>query len=317
MTVATGDVLRADDGRMRLGWRLLLFVIVAWGVLLVVVTVLPPGILAVSTAMLVGGLVAGWLLLVGDGRRPGALGFHADRIAAAETARGLGLGAALGVVVVAAIALLGGLRWSGQGGTLAGWTVGGLEALLFLAIPAAAEEALLRGYPLQAIAEAWGALTALLITSVTFGALHLANPGVTTIGLLNVTAAGIFLGVVYLKTASLWCATGAHLGWNWSHGYLADVPVSGLELLDAPLYEGAARGPDWLGGGAFGPEGSAVATALVLGAAALCWRGNWLRPGSAALATAPLAFAIEPRALASSGTGARPPHESNQHGANE
>jgi hypothetical protein len=111
---------------------------------------------------------------------------------------------------------------------------------------------------------------------------------VTVFGALDVAASGVFLGVVYLKTLSLWWATGAHLGWNWVHGYLADVPVSGLELLDAPLYEGHARGPDWLGGGSFGPEGSVLATLVVAAAAVVCWRAGFLRADASALAAGPL-----------------------------
>ena len=105
----------------------------------------------------------------------------------------------------------------------------------------------------------------------------------------STAAAGLFLGVLYLKTASLWLATGAHLAWNWCTGYLADVPVSGLEILNAPLYEGVVRGPDWLGGGSFGPEGSLISTLILAGVVAWCWRTEWLRPGEAALAARPLA----------------------------
>jgi CAAX protease family protein len=190
--------------------------------------------------------------------------------------------------VVVALAVFGALRWAPQQGTALGWLGGAAGALLFLVVPAAAEEAFLRGYPLQALAEAWGPWPALGVTSVAFGALHLRNPGVTAIGATNVAVAGVFLGMVYLRTGSLWWATGAHVGWNFAHGYLADVPVSGLELMDAPLYEGVLRGPSWLSGGAFGPEGSLLATAVVCVAVALCWQGAWLRPGPAALSSRPL-----------------------------
>ena len=172
------------------------------------------------------------------------------------------------------------------------WLAGGGQALLLLAVPAAAEEALLRGYPLQALAEAWGPGWALAVTSGVFGVIHLGNPEVTPLGTLNVALAGLFLGVVYLRTTSLWWATGVHLGWNWAHGYLADVPVSGLDLWDAPFYEGLARGPVWLGGGDFGPEGSVVATFVVVGATCLCWRAPWLRPSEAAMVARPLAVVL-------------------------
>ncbi|MEQ1857478.1 MAG: CPBP family intramembrane glutamic endopeptidase, partial [Longimicrobiales bacterium] len=207
---------------------------------------------------------------------------------------GLALGIGVGGVVVALIAAGGGLAWTREPGDAVAWFAGALGALAFLAIPAAAEEALLRGYPLQALAERWGPGWALAFTALAFGALHLGNPNVTFFGTLNVATAGVFLGVVYLKTLSLWWATGAHLGWNWVHGYLADVPVSGLELMNAPLYEGYARGPEWLGGGSFGPEGSLVATAVVSAATVWCWRSGALRPVDSAVAARPLAAPLVP-----------------------
>ena len=284
-----GTVLTGTGGRLRLGWRLLFFLVTVTLVWLIVGMLLPAGIQFASVALLSGALVGGWATLALDGRSPGALGFYASPVAGREAALGLGLGVAVAMVVVFAIAVFGGLRWVAQPGTGGAWLVGSASAMLFLALPAAAEEALLRGYPLQALAEAWGPSAALLIMSITFGAVHFGNPEVTGLGLVNIAAAGLLLGVVYLRTGSLWWATGVHLGWNWGHGYLADVPVSGLELLDAPFYDGVAQGPNWLGGRAFGPEGSALATVVVLAAAAACWWGPWLRPGAVALSTSPLA----------------------------
>ncbi len=280
---------RVPGGRLRLGWRLLFFALLMFTVGAVSTFVLPTGRLAGSVAILLGSVGAGVLVLALDGRRAGALGFHVVPAAATETMLGLALGLAVAGVVLALIAVAGGIEWASEPGTLLGWAGGALGALAFLALPAAAEEALLRGYPLQALAEAWGPAWAIALTAIAFGALHLGNPGVTPLATLNIAVAGVFLGVVYLKTLSLWWATGTHLGWNWAQGYLADAPVSGLELMDAPLYEGVVRGPAWLGGGSFGPEGSLVATAGVAVAAIACWRARWLRPSEAVLSTRPLA----------------------------
>src|SRR5690606_22083869 len=90
--------------------------------------------------------------------------------------------------------------------------------------------------------------------------------------------AGIFLGALCLRSGGLWWPSGAHLGWNWAHAFLADLPVSGLELVDAPLIEPRVAGPAWISGGAFGPEGSLLATVAVLGAAAWIWRSPRLGP---------------------------------------
>jgi len=282
-------VLTGTGGRLRLGWRLLFFVVTATLVGLTVEMLLPAGTQSGAVVLLSGALVGGWATLALDGRTPGALGFYLSPVAGREAAVGLGLGVIVAMVVVLAIAALGGLRWAAQPGTAGAWVVGSVSSLLFLTLPAAAEEALLRGYPLQALAEAWGPSAALLVTSIAFGALHLTSPEVTWLGLANIAVAGLLLGAVYLRTGSLWWTTGMHLGWNWGHGYLADVPVSGLELLDAPFYDGVAQGPGWLGGGGFGPEGSVLATVVVLAAAAACWWSPWLRTGEAALRTSPLA----------------------------
>jgi membrane protease YdiL (CAAX protease family) len=241
-----------------------------------------------SAPLLLGCLVGGWAMLRLDGRRPGALGFYLSPGIVKESLCGLGLGVCVGGAVVAGMVVLGALRWVPDAGSALGYVKEGGAALWFFSLPAAGEEALMRGYLFQALAEVWGGSWALWVTSVLFGMLHLGNPNTSWIGLANILVAGLFLGVIYLKTASLWWATGAHLGWNWTHGFLFDLPVSGLELLDAPLLEPLTRGPDWLSGGAFGPEGSVLSTLILLSATGVLWRTSWLRPGERAREVRPL-----------------------------
>jgi membrane protease YdiL (CAAX protease family) len=285
-----GTALHTAGGRIRLGWRLLLFLILAGAFATFAALVVPAGVAGGAASTLVGAVGAGVIMLALDGRGPGALGFYLARPAPGEALRGLALGVALGGALVAALAVSGGARWTADSGTWGTWAVSGAGALAIFALPAAAEEALLRGYPLQALAEAWGARWGLGITAVIFGALHLFNPGITPLGAVNVAAAGLFLGALYLRTGSLWWAAGAHLGWNWSLGFLADLRVSGLSVVDVPLVRGVSSGPAWLGGGAFGPEGSVLATVAFLGAAAACWWGSWLKPKQELLAREPLAL---------------------------
>lgn len=284
-----GTGLRTPGGRIRLGWRLLLYLGIVAALAIAGGMVAPAGgIVAGTIVLLVAAVVAGWVLLALDGRGPAALGFHLAPSVPGEVVRGLGLGAAAALAVVAVLALSGAVAFTADGGSLWGWLHTGLAMAAFLALPAAAEEALLRGYPLQALAEAWGEGRALWATSVVFGALHLQNPGATPLGTANVVLAGLFLGAVYLRTGSLWWASGAHLGWNWAHGFLVDLPVSGLDRWDVPLVDAALRGPAWLSGGSFGPEGSVAATLVVAGAALWSWRGGWLRREPAAMAAQPL-----------------------------
>ena len=288
------SILAGPDSRLRLGWRLILFLTLTLSIAVPVIFLDgylsgTPTEIGASVGFLLGSILAGWWLLTRDKRGFSALGFYFSSDATKESIRGLALGIGIGVVVITAIFLLGGVRWTPESGTISGWLLGAFSALAFFTIPAAMEEAVVRGYAFQAVVESWGVGAALTITAIIFGALHYGNPDFGWVPLINITLAGVLLGVVYLKTLSLWWATGVHLGWNWTLGYLADVPVSGLELMDAPYYEGHPVGPEWLSGGGFGPEASLIAAVVLLLASILLWWGPWLCPGPSAASSNALA----------------------------
>jgi uncharacterized protein len=141
-----------------------------------------------------------------------------------------------------------------------------------LLLPAATEEAVFRGYPYQKLVQGFGAPIATIAASAAFAFAHANNPSVNGFALANIFVAGIMLSAAFLLTRSLWFATGVHVGWNWAMAGLLDMPVSGLELFDTPLYEPLDRGPAWLSGGAFGPEaGIAGFAGLALAFAGVVW----------------------------------------------
>ena len=204
---------------------------------------------------LLAAVVVGVLLLhVMEKRAASDLGFAIDRKAGPQ----LGIGTLVGMIAIGiacvVMVVAGALRFAEDAGTLRLWGASILTSLIFLAVPAAAEEALFRGYPFQKLVEGFGAAAATIVASALFALAHARNPAVNGFALFNIFLAGVVLSVAYLRTRSLWYATGVHLGWNWAMAGLIDLPVSGLELFDAPLYEPLDRGPDWLTGGAFGPE---------------------------------------------------------------
>lgn len=236
---------------------------------------LPGGLVWGSAALGAAALVAGVVQVGRDGVPAGgrlaALGLTPGAPMARGTLAGLALGVGVAGVAVAAIALAGGLRWTIGGASPSAWLTGAVGTLAWLSVPAAAEEVLVRGYPLRTAAAAMGPGAAVWVTAGIFTALHLGNPGLGPAGLATLLAAGLFLGALVIRTGTLWWAVGAHLGWNWALAWLADVPVSGLEVADAPGVEATATGPAWLSGGTFGVEGSVVAAlALAAGAAFVC-----------------------------------------------
>lgn len=191
-------------------------------------------------------------------------------------ARPLLVGAALGT---GAILLTTGVLWAAQQlhfeavSPMAfvgdSWTGTALRLMLLLAPAALWEEIAFRGYLFAVAAEATpagqGPVLARAASSVAFGMVHLMNPGagVRTTGI--VMLAGWCLCVIR-ERLGLPAAFTAHLAWNWVMAAVLHLPVSGLPF-PTPGYKAVVTGPAWLTGGAWGPEGGAVA-ALVLGGAA-------------------------------------------------
>lgn len=91
-------------------------------------------------------------------------------------------------------------------------------AMLFIPIQTSFEEYLFRGYLIQGIGvHTKSRLAALLVTSVIFGLLHLANPEVGKLGnfiMIYYIGTGLFLGLITLMDEGLELALGYHAGNN-------------------------------------------------------------------------------------------------------
>jgi membrane protease YdiL (CAAX protease family) len=264
-------VTRADELKRALG-RVLLFIVLFLACLTLGTFIVPGatesstwGLFAGSILTAVAAAAAGAFLIVRlDRRHAGALGVAWTSL----TLRELGLGSLIGGsgILAAALLMIGtdSLRYGAQAGSLGAWGLEAGRALIVLAPAAAAEELLFRGYAFQWATRATGPVTATLLGSAAFAAAHLSNPDLGVLAVINLFGAGILLSVAYLKTRSLWFATAVHLGWNWTMAVPLDLPVSGLELFDAPMYEPVIAGAPVLTGGSFGPEGGLAATLAAL-----------------------------------------------------
>ncbi|HUQ98957.1 MAG TPA: type II CAAX endopeptidase family protein [Gemmatimonadaceae bacterium] len=205
---------------------------------------------------LVSVVIATWIMLRVEKIPWSAVGL--DRSAASPKL--LLKGAALGGLTIglASVALLG-MHMLQIVPTLQGswWGEAGRTTLLLL--PAAFfEELFVRGYVFAVLRRAAGWKTALIVTSIVFGFLHAANPGVDAEAILAVIVAGFFLGAIFLFTRSLYAAGAAHFAWNWIMAGALHIAVSGMPSRD-PDYKVVETGPDWLTGGPWGPEGGAAA----------------------------------------------------------
>ena len=290
-------MITGADGRMRWGWRIVLFL----------------SLLAAGTAVL--GTVAGWLIgapetdadRIGrslgvalpaalaaswvmmscvESRSLAALGLVGSRFFS-DTGFGLLIGGALIGSVIALLAVTGSLSWSFDVDSGAGWPGWLARMCLILGLAAFLEEILFRGYLFQVLGETAGPVTAIGVTSAVFGAAHLPNPGVGDLALLNTALAGILLGIAYWRSFSIWLVTGIHFAWNGVMSLVADLPVSGLEFGSSGI-RATVSGPVAWTGGSYGPEGGLALTLVTLVGIVWTVRSPRLRRAPAVLVLHPL-----------------------------
>ena len=266
-------VVVSADGRLRAPWRILVFLSIAVGLFVATSVLLGPALAAAaritgldetSDALAVAiALVATHAIMIKAIDRRGWSYAWLDRGAARPGTIGFGLVLGAVPITLASLGLLA-LGWLAvEPGGSDPWLAAAAKMTVVLLLAAFYEELLSRGYLLAAMADLMGMRAAVVVTSITFGLLHLGNPGVSAQPIILVTLAGVFLSVVLLATKSLYAAWSAHFAWNWVMAVPLHVSVSGLVVLQ-PRYQTVDAGPDWATGGAWGPEGGAFAGATML-----------------------------------------------------
>jgi len=140
---------------------------------------------------------------------------------------------------------------------------------LFYILVAMMEESAMRGFVLGHMLDVgMNKFLALLISSFLFACLHLGNPGITSFAILNLTLAGVLLGVTYIYTRNLWFPISLHLFWNFIQGPILGYEVSGTGGKNTLLKLGISDNT-LMNGGDFGFEGSLPCTILMIVATGL------------------------------------------------
>ena len=188
-----------------------------------------------------------------------------DDLRLADAPKGLGIGLLFGVILFSAVvgvaALADVYNIVGEGGTSDLVRMAVAVAIM----PGFMEELLFRGILFRWLEEMAGSWVALLLTSALFGLGHLYNPNATALSSFAIALeAGILLGGAYMLTRNLWMAIGLHAAWNFTQGWIFDVPVSGTD--QDGMVQARLSGPELLSGGAFGLEASIIAIVLATSA---------------------------------------------------
>jgi CAAX protease family protein len=186
------------------------------------------------------------------------------------TLKELGMGCLLGFLMMTGVALvergMGAIEWQWVG--LAPWqlvwTV--LASAASFLIAATEEELLFRGYPFQVLMQGITFLPATILSAVLFGAAHLMNPHASVLGTVNTALIGVLFAFAYMKTRGLWLPIGLHFAWNFSQTTLYGLTTSGVPFHGFQFVRAVQSGPEWITGGAYGPEAGVPATIAVVAA---------------------------------------------------
>lgn len=141
------------------------------------------------------------------------------------------------------------LRWASE------WAVIFLIVGLF-------EEFAFRGYTLYTLAQGVGYWPAAILLALYFGFEHSHNPGESLAGEAGVALIALLFAFTLRRTGTLWLAVGWHAAFDFGETFLYSVPDSGA-VFPGHLSNASLHGPDWLTGGATGPEGSVFSFAVM------------------------------------------------------
>lgn len=154
-------------------------------------------------------------------------------------------------------------------GTAAIWIV--LSLIPVWIVQASTEEIVVRGYFLQ-----WHGLTltnswaAVILPSILFAVLHL---DLHPLVLINIFLFGLLFSFLSLAQGSIWLAAGIHTAWNMAQsnifGILGDSSARDVTLF---TFGPSADANAVLTGGNYGPEGSVLATLILIAAVAASYR---------------------------------------------
>jgi membrane protease YdiL (CAAX protease family) len=118
------------------------------------------------------------------------------------------------------------------------------------------EEIAFRGYIQSTLASGMGFWPAAAVSSLTFGAVHIAGDSFYNWqGFLSATLFGLLFCLTLWRTGSLWMAIGIHFATDFEETFLFSPPTAKLQTA-GHLLSSTLHGPMWLTGGSVGPEAS-------------------------------------------------------------
>jgi membrane protease YdiL (CAAX protease family) len=279
-----------SDGRLRSGWRCLIAFVVVLGTLIGVeyfAAAVSHGVVAHNLITRPLTAIVLFLLFIPLAKRVDEVKHAAEYIGLGtrrpwvrDLIAGLVAGALMVSACIALIALLGHYSITAAPPLQASHGVAAGVVVFILIGGAITEELAFRSYfflrlveciangasalgASKKLADGIGSWAAIAVLAALFGSAHLGNPNSTFLAFANTVLYGVFLGILMLRTGSIWLLWGLHFAWNCTLGLAFGLPVSGISQFSV-AWTGVAQGPRWLTGGSYGIEASAPLVVLLL-----------------------------------------------------
>lgn len=138
-----------------------------------------------------------------------------------------------------------------------------LFASFGLLVGAFAEEALFRGFLQPLLVRAWGAVAGVALAAAGFTIVHIVGGWSDPLTLVSIALAGLWFGLLALRTGGFATPFLAHAGWNWAEALLFGASPNPGHDPAGTLIDIELTGPRWLGGSGDGMN-SALPTMVVL-----------------------------------------------------
>lgn len=133
-------------------------------------------------------------------------------------------------------------------------------------VQGASEEVMMRGYALPLLGKTINVPIAIIISSGYFSVMHLGNPSINNISLINIFLVGIVFALYSLYSGNIMGACAMHSAWNFAQGNIFGFSVSGLGNFGVNIISSTCSDNTLVNGGGFGPEGGlGVTIACIIG----------------------------------------------------
>lgn len=152
--------------------------------------------------------------------------------------------------------------------------------LICVFIQSGAEELADRWYLYQKLRRRYKApWIAIFINSLVFMAMHLSNPGISFLGLMQILLFGLIGSMLVYYYNGLWIAMAFHTGWNFTQSILFGLPNSGIVSAYSVFRLDAASATNGLFYNVnFGVEGSLGAVVILAAVAVIIFHRNRRKP---------------------------------------